>query len=75
MAEAIAVYHQRMHSIIDPDAKLEKLADGAKHTEGPVYTLDFLGSMLWSVIYFYLSKKSKFPPNKTGEYKYLLLNC
>ena len=37
MAETIAVYDQRMHSIIDPDAKLEKLADGAKHTEGPVY--------------------------------------
>ena len=37
MKDAIAVYDQRMHSIIDPDAKLEKLADGAQHTEGPVY--------------------------------------
>lgn len=33
----LAVYDRRMHSIIDLDAKLEKLADGAQHSEGPVY--------------------------------------
>lgn len=37
MTDAIAVYDPRMHSIIASDTKLEKLADGAKHTEGPVY--------------------------------------
>ena len=37
MSNAIAIYDERMHSIIDADAKLEKLADGAKHTEGVVY--------------------------------------
>ena len=37
MTDAIAVYDQRMHSIIDSDAKLEKLGEGAKHTEGSVY--------------------------------------
>ena len=37
MTNAIAVYDPRMHSIVNPDAKLEKLADGAKHSEGPVY--------------------------------------
>ena len=37
MSNTIAIYDPRMHSIIDPDAKLEKLADGAKHSEGAVY--------------------------------------
>lgn len=37
MSGAIAIYDLRMNSIIDPDAKLEKLADVAKHSEGPVY--------------------------------------
>lgn len=36
-SEAIAVYDRRMYFLIEPDAKLEKLAGGAKHTEGPVY--------------------------------------
>ena len=36
MSETIAVYDQRIYSLVDPDAKLEKLAEGAKHTEGPV---------------------------------------
>lgn len=34
---AIAILDRRIYSIVDPDAKLEKLADGAKHTEGVVY--------------------------------------
>ncbi|MEL6580426.1 MAG: SMP-30/gluconolactonase/LRE family protein [Cyanobacteria bacterium J06621_12] len=37
MPSGITVYDQRMYSIINPDAKLEKLADGAKHSEGAVY--------------------------------------
>lgn len=37
MPSEIAIYDPRMHSIIDPDAKLEKLAGGAKHSEGVVY--------------------------------------
>lgn len=37
MTKAIAVYDSRMDSIVAPDAKLEKLASGSKHTEGPVY--------------------------------------
>lgn len=32
-----AIYDPRMESLIEPDAELEKLADGAKHSEGPVY--------------------------------------
>lgn len=35
--KTIAIYDQRMYSIIDPNAKLEKLAGGANHTEGVVY--------------------------------------
>ena len=31
------IYDRQINSIIDPNAKLEKLADGAKHSEGPVY--------------------------------------
>ena len=37
MSQTIAVYDSRMHSAIEPDAKLEKLADCAEHSEGPVY--------------------------------------
>jgi len=37
MAKSIAVYDSRMHFIVDADAKLEKLAAGANHTEGVVY--------------------------------------
>lgn len=37
ISQTIAIYDQRMNSIIDSDAKLEKLAVGAKHSEGPVY--------------------------------------
>ena len=37
MSDTIAVYDRRIYSLIDPDAKVEKLAEGAKHTEGPVY--------------------------------------
>ena len=37
MSQIIAVYDQRMYSLIKPDARLEKLASGAKHSEGPVY--------------------------------------
>ena len=37
MSQAVAIYDRRMNSIVDPDSKLEKLADGAKHSEGAVY--------------------------------------
>ena len=37
MSNTIAIYDRRIESIIDPHAKLEQLADGAKHTEGVVY--------------------------------------
>ena len=37
MTKAIAVYDSRMDLIVAPDTQLEKLAGGAKHTEGPVY--------------------------------------
>ena len=37
MTKAIAVYHHQMDSIVDPDAQLERLTSGAKHTEGVVY--------------------------------------
>ncbi|KST66882.1 SMP-30/gluconolactonase/LRE family protein [Mastigocoleus testarum] len=47
MAQVIAVYDQRMHSLISVDAKLEKIADGAKHSEGPVYFPED-DSVIWS---------------------------
>ncbi|MEM8832329.1 MAG: SMP-30/gluconolactonase/LRE family protein [Cyanobacteria bacterium P01_G01_bin.19] len=37
MPNKIAIYDRRMESIIDPAAELEKLAGGARHTEGVVY--------------------------------------
>ena len=37
MSQAVAIYDRRMNSIVDPDSKLEKLANGAKHSEGAVY--------------------------------------
>ncbi|MBL1178270.1 SMP-30/gluconolactonase/LRE family protein [Pantanalinema sp. GBBB05] len=36
-SNTIAIYDDRMTAIVDPDATLQKLADGAVHTEGSVY--------------------------------------
>lgn len=47
MSKAIAVYDPRMHSLISADAQLEKLAGGAKHSEGPVYFPED-DSVIWS---------------------------
>jgi gluconolactonase len=37
MPEAIEIYDERMRAIVRPDASLQKLANGAVHSEGPVY--------------------------------------
>lgn len=37
MSETITAYDPKIFSLIDPDAKLKKLAEALKHTEGPVY--------------------------------------
>ncbi len=37
VSNTIEIYDDRMSAIVNPDATLHKLADGAVHTEGPVY--------------------------------------
>lgn len=37
VSNAIKIYDDRMCALVYPDTTLEKLADGAVHTEGPVY--------------------------------------
>ena len=47
MAEAIAIYDDRMRELIRPEASLEKLVEGAVHSEGPVYFQED-DSIIWS---------------------------
>ena len=47
MPEAIEIYDDRMHAIVRPDASLHKLANGAVHSEGPVYFHED-NSVVWS---------------------------
>ncbi|MDZ7970327.1 MAG: SMP-30/gluconolactonase/LRE family protein [Nostoc sp. DedSLP03] len=37
MPEAIEIYDDRLRAIVRPEASLQKLANGAVHSEGPVY--------------------------------------
>jgi gluconolactonase len=47
MAEHIEIYDNRLLAIISPDAFLQKLANGAVHSEGPVYIHED-DSVVWS---------------------------
>ena len=47
MAKVVEVYDARMTALVSPDASLEKLAEGAKHSEGPVYFPED-DSVIWS---------------------------
>lgn len=43
----IEIYDERMHALIYSDSVLQKLTDGAVHSEGPIY-LDEDDSVIWS---------------------------
>ncbi|MEH1890264.1 MAG: SMP-30/gluconolactonase/LRE family protein [Nostoc sp.] len=47
MPEAIEIYDDRLRAIIPPDASLQKLANGAVHSEGPLYFHED-DSVVWS---------------------------
>ncbi len=47
MPKNLIVYDARLCDLISPDAELEKLVGGAKHSEGPVYLPDD-DSVIWS---------------------------
>ncbi|MBD2496284.1 SMP-30/gluconolactonase/LRE family protein [Nostoc sp. FACHB-280] len=47
MAETIEIYDDRLRAIVPTDASLEKLANGAVHSEGPVYIPED-DSVIWS---------------------------
>lgn len=47
MPEAIEIYDDRLRAIIRPEASLQKLANGAVHSEGPVYFHED-DSVVWS---------------------------
>ena len=47
MSETLAIYDSRFSELVSPDAELKKLAEGAKHSEGPVY-LPEDDSVIWS---------------------------
>ncbi|WP_375469847.1 SMP-30/gluconolactonase/LRE family protein [uncultured Nostoc sp.] len=47
MPEAIEIYDDRLRAIIPPDASLQKLANGAVHSEGPLYFHED-DSIVWS---------------------------
>ncbi|MEH1855178.1 MAG: SMP-30/gluconolactonase/LRE family protein [Nostoc sp.] len=47
MAEAIEIYDDRLRAILFPGASLQKLANGAVHSEGPVYFHED-DSVVWS---------------------------
>ncbi len=47
MAEAIEIYDERMRKLVRPEAKLQKIAEGVVHSEGPVYFHED-ESIVWS---------------------------
>ncbi|MCC5647680.1 SMP-30/gluconolactonase/LRE family protein [Nostoc sp. CHAB 5824] len=47
MPEAIEIYDDRLRAIVRPEASLQKLANGAVHSEGPVYFHED-DSVVWS---------------------------
>ncbi|MGH1393485.1 MAG: SMP-30/gluconolactonase/LRE family protein [Trichormus sp.] len=47
MAETVEIYDDRLGAIVPPDASLHKLANGAVHSEGPVYFHED-DSVIWS---------------------------
>ncbi|WP_448266786.1 SMP-30/gluconolactonase/LRE family protein [Nostoc sp. DSM 114159] len=47
MPEAIEIYDDRLRAIVRPDALLQELANGAVHSEGPVYFHED-DSVVWS---------------------------
>jgi len=47
MPEAIEIYDERMRALVYPSACLQKLANGAVHSEGPVYFQED-DSVIWS---------------------------
>jgi gluconolactonase len=47
LPNAIAIYDDRLRGLIRPEASLQKLADGAVHSEGPVYFQED-DSIIWS---------------------------
>ncbi|MGV0108207.1 Gluconolactonase [Nostoc sp. DSM 114160] len=47
MLEAIEIYDDRLRAIVRPDALLQELANGAVHSEGPVYFHED-DSVVWS---------------------------
>ncbi|OUL18264.1 gluconolactonase [Nostoc sp. RF31YmG] len=47
MAEAIEIYDDRLRATVSSDASLQKLANGAVHSEGPVYFHED-DSVVWS---------------------------
>lgn len=47
LPNAIEIYDDRMRSLICPEASLQKLTDGAVHSEGPVYCRED-DSIIWS---------------------------
>jgi gluconolactonase len=47
MPEAIDIYDDRLRAIVRPEASLQKLANGAVHSEGPVYFHED-DSVVWS---------------------------
>ena len=47
MSEAIEIYDDRMRALVRPGASLQKVANGAVHSEGPVYFRED-DSVVWS---------------------------
>ena len=47
MSEGITIYDDRFESLLQPDSKLQKLAEGTIHGEGPVYFHED-DSVIWS---------------------------
>ena len=47
MSQDLKIYDDRLKSLLHPDSKLQKLADGAVHGEGPVYFYED-DSLIWS---------------------------
>jgi gluconolactonase len=67
MQSAIQVAEPGLHAVVDPQAPVEKIVDGFRFTEGPVFSR--IGFLLFSDIPAERIMKYDFPPGQSGPGK------
>src|SRR5688572_24903112 len=64
MQSAVQVADAALHQVLDPQARVEKIVDGFRFTEGPVFSR--IGFLLFSDIPAERIMKYNLPPGRSG---------